>query len=93
MVSTDHHHRRSKQVNKPPWNLETVILRRHLALNGYSCPEPYEWYCGEALYYGEPIQGRATPGEQRAINAVLDAIEQENHNRAMVAAFGEHGQG
>lgn len=46
----------------------TEVLRIQLKKSGIACSDGYEWHDGEALYYGDPIMGRATPAE-------LDAIE------------------
>ena len=52
----------------------TAILRMALVKNGYLAAESYEWFDGEALYHGEPIQGRCTDGEAKAVNVVLESI-------------------
>lgn len=47
----------------------TDVLREELAKAKIASPESYEWDNdgGEALYRGDPIQGRATPAESTAI--------------------------
>jgi len=46
----------------------TDILQVELLRQGCS-PLNYEWLNGEAWYYGEPIAGRATEREQKAVLA------------------------
>ena len=64
-------------------NKLTAILREELRNNGYLHPEPYTWHKGEALYHGEPIQGRCTRGEISAVIEVLQYIEDQNHAGAL----------
>lgn len=46
----------------------TEQFRECLKMVGIAEPKSYEWLDGEAWYRGEPIQGRATESEQKAIN-------------------------
>ena len=46
----------------------TNRLRFWLAAEGYVAPEYYEWHNGEPLYHGEPIEPKASPAEQRAVD-------------------------
>ena len=49
----------------------TDVLREELAKARIASPESYEWddAGGEALYRGDPIQGRATEQESSGIEA------------------------
>lgn len=59
-------------------SLETHVFRQRLKKHGVSGESRYEWVNGEALYRGEPISGRATESEAKAILEMQQLIAKKD---------------
>lgn len=60
-----------------------TIYFRHCLASEYvnTSPDSYEWYNGEPLYRGDPLEGRATEAEQRAIENTYKWAATQEENR------------
>lgn len=58
----------------------TEVFRAQLGLHGVSGVEAYEWFADEPLYRGDPINGRATESELKAIISTYRAAIREKRS-------------